>query len=112
MRQAELSSMVTAPALTAAGVGRFWRLGGGQAQPLDGEAPLQRDLEELLPDEAGGADYGYVVGLGHPLFTPRIGVAAVITRLRPDHISRLGAGTATVCTRVCGCHQCFCTSSQ
>ena len=36
---------------------------GEQAQPLDGEAALQRDLEELLADEAGGSDDGDVVVL-------------------------------------------------
>src|SRR3990172_1949254 len=98
MRQAELSSMTMAPALTAAGImlletsvvaekkamstpandlefvsststflspppppppGGAGRppggaVGGEQARPLGGEAPLQGDLEELLPDEAGG----------------------------------------------------------
>src|SRR3972149_9179936 len=41
-------------------------VGGEKTQPLEGESPLQGDLEELLADEAGGADDGYGVGLGHP----------------------------------------------
>ena len=52
------------------------------------------DLEELLPDEAGGADDGDVVTLGHPLLLPGYARSGDI-RLRRDHISRLGAGTAT-----------------